>query len=101
MLRASGASSIPPRLQWLLDHPLARMMTARRAAAFRAVKCGALRPGHEIRRQPVLDVLDDDLSGAILRVAQSAGLSEALRLPRDVVGHARECHVVDHDLAGL
>src|SRR5579871_6012590 len=32
MLRASGASSIPPPSRWLLDHPLARVMTLRRVA---------------------------------------------------------------------
>ena len=56
--------------------------------------------GGEIGRQARLDVVGNDLGGAVLGVALAARVGEALLLSGVVVGHAREGLAGHHRFAG-
>src|SRR6185437_13072298 len=71
-----------------------RATKASTSAALTATIVSGSGPGDEKRRQPVPDVVGDDLDRAVFGVALGALLGEALRRARDVVRHARES-VVD------
>src|SRR5262249_45044019 len=76
MPRASGASSIRRRGRWLLDHPLARMMTPnvgrRRCASLHIERLGPLRPAGGVEGDLLdarLGLLQQLLAAALERLA--------------------------------